>query len=76
MDFSSSPGTRTTQTTLACVDANGATTPLPAIFVMVVITVELSIPFVATGWWISAQVWPAYVPEDDEDDGKDEDDDE
>ena len=58
-----------TQTSIACVDAAGATVEVGAFFTVLAITLELGIPFALIGWWISAQVWPARKPVDDDDDG-------
>jgi hypothetical protein len=68
-NFTRSPGSSGTQTSVACVDAAGTRTEVGAFFVMLAITVELFFPFAAMGWWVSAQVWPARAPGDDDDDG-------
>jgi hypothetical protein len=65
--YSSSPRSGGTQTALACVDATGTRTELGALFIVLAITLELGLPFAAIGWWISAQVWPARKPVDDDD---------
>ncbi len=66
--FSRYPGSGGTQTAIACVDASGTSTEIGAIFAMLAITLELGLPFAAIGWWISAQMWPAGKPEDEDDD--------
>jgi hypothetical protein len=68
-DFSRSPGSGGTQTRVDCVDSAGTRTEVGGIFVMLAITLELFVPFATIGWWVSAQVWPAREPGDDEDDG-------
>jgi len=66
--FSRYPGSGGTRTRVACVDAAGTSTEVGAFFAMLAITLELGVPFAAIGWWISAQVWPARKPGDDDDD--------
>jgi hypothetical protein len=69
--FSRYPGSGGTETRVDCVDATGARTEVGGLFVLLVITLELFLPFAAISWWVSAQVWPARQPGDDDDDDDD-----
>jgi hypothetical protein len=56
-----------TQTSAACVDANGAQSDANAGLIMLVIMGELFVPFAGIGWWVCSQVWPFPKPEIDDD---------